>query len=309
MRLLTLPVLCAAAAMPIAHAAEEKPADSFEKLLAQLKSDDFEVREAATKEIGTRLAANWDACVKALKDGDEETRERLQKALNEHSEDVWDKLKVLAEGPAGDLQNCARKAMAFATLRQLPKLQDAEETELKKRTEEYQTARLKTMQEIEALEKREDKAIGENRLIELKKDVEKCEVEWRMEQSRLQSRVSQIKQAMQDREPDFLYTPEKPKTWSPELVSFEKRQKLKVTFEFVDTPVDKALAQLSALIAIPVELDPKCGTASDLPPLSLRVTEMDATLGLEWVRKLADLEIRVDAKARKIVLWKKQSQE
>ncbi|MBI3830650.1 MAG: hypothetical protein HY291_14105 [Planctomycetes bacterium] len=314
MRRMAWSVLCAAAAaLPITHAAEEKPADSFEKLLAQLKSDDFESREAATKAIATHLAANWDACVKALKEGDEETRERMQKVLTAHSEDVWEQLRALAEGPDGDLKKRARKAMAGATLRLLPKLLEAEEAELKKRTEEWQDARAKTMQELEGLEKQkegpEKKADASSRQAELKTAMDKRESEWRVEQNRMQSRVDQIKQAMQDREPEFLYSPEKPNAWRPELVSFEKRLKLKVSVEFVDTPVDKALAQVSACIGLPVELDPKCGNASDLPPISLRVTNMEATLALEWVGKLAELEVRVDEKTKKIVLGKKASLE
>lgn len=293
----------------VACRAEEKAPDSFEKLLAQLKSDDFETREAATKAIGGHLAANWDACEKALKDGDDETRERLQKVLNAHSEDVWDKLKVLAEGPAGDLKNCARKAMASATARLLPKLLEAEDAKLKKRAEEWQDAHAKTSEKIEALEKQvagsEEKDDAVRRLTELKKAFEEREIAWRVEQSRLQSRVDQIKQAMEDREPEFLYTAERPKAWSPDLVSFEKRVKLKVSFEFVDTPLDKALSQVAALIGVPVALDPKCAKDSDLPPISLRVSDMEASLALEWVGKLADLQIRQDEKKRKFVLGKR----
>jgi hypothetical protein len=71
----------------------------------------------------------------------------------------------------------------------------------------------------------------------------------------------------------------------------ETRQKLsrKVTFEFVDTPLEEAIAFLRSLVNVTIVIDPKV-IAGGLPTINLRVTDMGVDLALQWILRLADLE-------------------
>ncbi|MCW8133708.1 MAG: hypothetical protein KIS92_25405 [Planctomycetota bacterium] len=84
----------------------------------------------------------------------------------------------------------------------------------------------------------------------------------------------------------------------------KKRLQRKVTFEFVDTPLDEAINFLRSLTNVTMILDPKVAQAGGVPPISLRVTDMSLDLALEWLLKLADLDYALKDNA--IFISKKQ---
>ncbi|MBI3828907.1 MAG: hypothetical protein HY291_05290 [Planctomycetes bacterium] len=61
----------------------------------------------------------------------------------------------------------------------------------------------------------------------------------------------------------------------------------KVTFEFVDSPLDETLKFISSLTGVSIEEDPVV-SKNGQPRINLRVTNMSAGLALEWIMKLAD---------------------
>jgi len=87
----------------------------------------------------------------------------------------------------------------------------------------------------------------------------------------------------------------------PTIAEVRKKLERKVTFEFVDTPLDEALTFLSQLVGVKMTLDPKVA-ASAKTKINLRVTDMTVDLALQWVLKLADLDYLIADGA--VVVWK-----
>lgn len=67
-----------------------------------------------------------------------------------------------------------------------------------------------------------------------------------------------------------------------------KKLQRKVSFEFVDTPLDEAIAFLRNLADVTMIVDPRVLEAG-APPINLRVTDMNLDLALDWILRLADL--------------------
>ncbi|MCY3020316.1 MAG: hypothetical protein NTW87_14960 [Planctomycetota bacterium] len=83
--------------------------------------------------------------------------------------------------------------------------------------------------------------------------------------------------------------------WKAEIA---KKLERKVTFEFVDTPLEEALSFLRTLVAVNLILDPRAVVEHrNTMPVTLRVQDMGVGLALQWVCKLADLkyELRENA--------------
>jgi len=78
----------------------------------------------------------------------------------------------------------------------------------------------------------------------------------------------------------------KEEAWKADI---RKKLQRKVTFEFVDTPLDEAISFLRSLANVTMIVDPKV-LAGGAPTINLRVTDMSLDLALEWILKLADLE-------------------
>jgi RNA polymerase sigma factor (sigma-70 family) len=76
-----------------------------------------------------------------------------------------------------------------------------------------------------------------------------------------------------------------PKTGLPVIIVMGPLSK-KVTFEFVDTPLEDAAKFLSEVAGLKIDLDPKLG-AKLKTPITLRVTDMKVILALDWVTRLA----------------------
>jgi len=75
-------------------------------------------------------------------------------------------------------------------------------------------------------------------------------------------------------------------TWKDDV---KKKLQRKVTFEFVDTPLEEAINFLRGLAQVTIIIDPKVLQANP-PPVSLKVQDMTMQLALGWILKIADLD-------------------
>jgi hypothetical protein len=75
--------------------------------------------------------------------------------------------------------------------------------------------------------------------------------------------------------------------WKEEI---RRRLSRRVSFEFVDTPLQEALTFLNTLSRVNLILDPKAAAAgAGQVKITLRVTDMDMQTALSWILRLADL--------------------
>jgi Flp pilus assembly secretin CpaC len=82
-------------------------------------------------------------------------------------------------------------------------------------------------------------------------------------------------------------------TWKSDI---RKKLERKVSFEFVDTPLDEAIGFLRSLTNVTMIVDPKVMEAG-APPINLRVSDMSLELALQWILRLADLDYALKDKA------------
>jgi general secretion pathway protein D len=77
--------------------------------------------------------------------------------------------------------------------------------------------------------------------------------------------------------------------WKKEIRKMLER---KVTFEFVDTPLQEAIQFLQTLTRTTIILDPMAleDSAAASTPITLRVNDMSLGLALRWILRLADLD-------------------
>ncbi len=76
--------------------------------------------------------------------------------------------------------------------------------------------------------------------------------------------------------------------WKMEI---RKKLERKVSFEFVDTPLEEALAFLNTLSEVNIILDPGAAEAGcGKVPINLKVSDMDMSTALRWILKLSQLE-------------------
>jgi len=78
--------------------------------------------------------------------------------------------------------------------------------------------------------------------------------------------------------------------------AIQKALKKKVTFEFVDTPLPEAVAFFQSLSNVNVVVDPKL-LAAGPPPITLRVTDMELSIALEWILRLIDCSYSIENEA------------
>jgi type II secretory pathway component HofQ len=64
----------------------------------------------------------------------------------------------------------------------------------------------------------------------------------------------------------------------------------KVSFDFVDVPLEDVVQFLRHLTDLTIVLDPKAVESGDPKPITLRVTEMPLGRALDWIVRLADLK-------------------
>jgi hypothetical protein len=81
--------------------------------------------------------------------------------------------------------------------------------------------------------------------------------------------------------------------------------KLPVSFEFVDEPLNEALQSLSKSIKTPIVFAEDLGADAQSCPMTLRVSDMEAELAINWLCRLAELEYEVDEEKEQILIVKK----
>jgi type II secretory pathway component GspD/PulD (secretin) len=87
-------------------------------------------------------------------------------------------------------------------------------------------------------------------------------------------------------------------------LDIRKRLQRRVSFEFVDTPLQEAISFLRSLTNVTMIIDPKV-LEGGAPTINLRVTDMTLELALGWILKLAELDFALKDKA--IFISKKTS--
>ncbi len=82
------------------------------------------------------------------------------------------------------------------------------------------------------------------------------------------------------------------------MKDIRKQLDRRVTFEFVDTPLNEAIAFLQTLTRLTVILDPKAAEGGGASvPITLRVTNMELRLALKWILRLAGLDYTLKKEA------------
>ena len=87
-------------------------------------------------------------------------------------------------------------------------------------------------------------------------------------------------------------------------MDIRKKLQRRVSFEFVDTPLQEAVSFLRSLTNVTMIIDPKV-LEGGAPTINLRVTDMTLELALGWILKLAELDFALKDKA--IFISKKTS--
>lgn len=75
---------------------------------------------------------------------------------------------------------------------------------------------------------------------------------------------------------------------NPEIIAVLKNRK--ITFEFVDLPLNQALAQIADHSGVRIVMDPLIPASDGMSSVNLRVTDMDCDLAMRWILRLANLE-------------------
>ncbi len=89
--------------------------------------------------------------------------------------------------------------------------------------------------------------------------------------------------------------------WKQEIL---KKLARRVSFEFVDTPLEEALTFLNSLSKVNIILDPKVSAeGAGKIPINLKVSEMDMRTALKWILRLAQLEF--DLRNQAVFITKK----
>ncbi|MCY3020317.1 MAG: hypothetical protein NTW87_14965 [Planctomycetota bacterium] len=101
-------------------------------------------------------------------------------------------------------------------------------------------------------------------------------------------------------------TGEKPKegeeAWKAEIA---KKLEGKVSFEFVDTPLEEALSFLNSVTKVKIVIDPRAAAdGANKTPINLKVKDMSVKLALEWICKLGNLKYELQNQAVFVTLNK-----
>jgi len=269
--------------------------------------------------------AETEALIKKLSSEEFDERESAAVELGKRAEKIWPRLEELSKSEQADVRTLVRRAMCEAGKRALvpfvetmEKKVAASEQSMKDTEAELQNARKAVQTAIEAeknaIEKRiidsskENKEIEEAALeatINARKRCEKAEEAyrtktsaWRMSNAALQSRLLQLRQLVNSGEPIL---PADIPTWTPAKLPFEQRLACKVTFEFVDMPLNDALSWVSESCGAKFEVDEKV-LAAGAPSINLRVTDMQVSLAAEWIARLCDLDFTIDREKQRVFL-------
>jgi len=80
--------------------------------------------------------------------------------------------------------------------------------------------------------------------------------------------------------------------WDPALLPLSVKLATHVTFEFIDTSLEEACQHFRDMTGLEFELDERLDGLT--PQINLRVTDMEAALGFDWVMRLCDLNFTTE---------------
>jgi hypothetical protein len=288
-----------------AQAEEIKTADAdIEELIKQLSSDDFATRTKATEALASRAERIWSRLEQLARSKDLEISQRAkiamslpgQRELQAEIETAKRKRAAIDEEVKNSEATLNRKVRE-----QNEKVLNAEE-ETKKLVEQ-----LEKLPEPEAAEKkkqlaakREADAVLFNLLTELHQQVDSVRKKYRTDCNRLDTRLIQLSKLAESGD---ILKPGAAATWTPAEWPFERRFSVSVSFEFADLDLCDAVAFISDAAKIPIKLDSSAIKAGrDKAAITLRVQDMNADLALQWISRLAELEVSIDDEKGSIIL-------
>lgn len=262
---------------------------SEEKLKQSLLAfeQETEKREAEMKRLDAQIKAMVALEEKSL----EATRAPLNKMMARVAEWMAEQRLIKAE-----LKEHARDAAKTAELSQ--KLKDLEE---RIRIENQAQAKLRDETEEKAAAIRRELEATSARCVRLNKEGSAAENSWRARKSDLSTRIVQLSQVITDA--IYLKMPAG-KEWDPKTLPFRDRCKLKVSFNFVDQPLDKALKQLGHWCGLRIDLLEAPKPREII--VNLKVRDMDVDLALEWICRLAEVSYQIDAKNERILVGRER---
>ncbi|MCW8131606.1 MAG: hypothetical protein KIS92_14765 [Planctomycetota bacterium] len=306
----SLPILLACAAASVVLGAADvhtvPPKADLEALVAQLRGDDPEARDAATK------------------------------ALGEHALELWDKLLPLAGGDEPEVRARVRSAMTRAAVGRIPAwIKDAEKDlyNQEKFRHDFRAAVLQPVlcEEEKALKaklaelERAEAGADEARRAELAEEKKRLSAEAsgarnaayerlraaylkreaaeRKETLRLRTRLFQLYQLRADREVTLAFRPDMQAAYDPKLLPFEKRLGLTVCYECLDETFAQAMARIGAWAGIEIVIAPEVSEEKRIRALAdQRVTEQDVRSLAAGLAAVLELDCRVDAEAQRITI-------
>ena len=113
--------------------------------------------------------------------------------------------------------------------------------------------------------------------------------------SLIRTRRDQLRQIAGEPAPPFTPIPDKPEDWTPLLVPVEKRMDLKVSFDFEDIGSAELSDMVWKMTGMRCDIDPDLNPN---PNINLRVSDMSASLALDWINHLLGTEITVNSGKR-----------
>ena len=289
-------------ALPAAEA--PKPEPDADELIRRLGSDEFRLREEATRTLTEHADQFWEKLEQAAKSGDLEIRHRARLALAEPTRRGLTELLeknlqevATAEKAFVDERNATQKTLYEKQILEVKTTAEAEKMEIELRKLPEGDARKELQARLDAAKQVIETAVKEQ--LELRKKLEDGQRQYKLQQNRRQSTRDQLKQLLESG--DF-FSRKKLEQWSPALLPFARRLGLHISFEFVDTPLAAVVAQVGESIGIKIE-------CAEPPPegqgqVTLRVTDMNADMALDWICRLVDMEYRVVRDEEKIILQK-----
>jgi len=313
-----------------------------EKLIQQLGSESFAVREAATEHLTRNALQRWALIKRLARHEDLEVRTRVRAVMIAKADVLWKRFEELGaskdesfEGWVKQVRIRALRARLECWHAEYPKklsvLQSNYQTrkmELAKLRSDCRDAEARLIaareratrdlaeakaEEREALVRRigllqEKQDDWIRKVAAKKKEFDKFKKQFRLETNTWQTRYDQIADVLKAGSYEKMSCIVYPECWVPTFLPVAERHQLKVSFEAVDEPLVDLLKWLSEMTGLTYELEKDVDKAN-LPSINLRVTEMSAQLAIGWVCRLADLKVKGNSKDRSKVLIGKPSQE
>ena len=253
---------------------EDAPARASEQeVIRQLQSEEFSVREAATEHLTRNALQRWALIKRLAQHADPEISARARAVMVARADVLWERLAELSGAEEGGLK-------AF--------VQDVKVAFWKSRLECWSAESEKKVIALEADLKDKKKRLGKRELVAHEK-------KYRWQRYLHLTRRDQCRALLATGDYKKLTSDAYPKDWDPQFVPVLARRRLRISFEFVDTPLSEALLWMGKVTGLTCELQKSAKDAGGLK-ITLRVTDMDLQTALKWVCRLAELDAKDDPK-------------